>query len=146
MPLAFMKYWKPAAAIALLALSFGAGWQTNGWRMGEKIENAKAEQLAAFEKRRSELLAAHAEQQERDQAARVALSRDLEAARSDAARLAAEVETLRLTPSSPVIERVLVPGDCESGQPEVVLANPFSDDFVRLWNESALAARSPTPE
>lgn len=34
---------KAAIAVVLLAAAFGAGWTANGWRLGEKMESARAD-------------------------------------------------------------------------------------------------------
>lgn len=138
-PLALTKSWKPIVAIASAALVFAAGWQVNGWRLKNEMRKNELALARAYEARRSELLAEYERQAAADEAARLALSRNLEDARTRTALLEEELERTRLTPNPAAVrvERVLVPGDCANDQPEVVLANPFTADFVRLWNQSA---------
>ena len=50
-------------ALAIAAAGFGAGWQTNGWRLNEKIAEAKAEQLQTDKKALADMT------EERDQKA-----------------------------------------------------------------------------
>ena len=134
------------AAVAV-SLIFGAGWKINGWRLNAKFAKTQEAVIADYEERQRELNEQAREQAARDETAREALSRDLQESRARTLALETELETIQLTPIDPVIERVLVPGDCTNDQPEVVLANPFSDDFVRLWNQSGEPpAGSPTPE
>ena len=134
------------AAVAA-GLIFGLGWKVNGWRLNAKFAKTQAAVIANYEERQRQLNEEAAEQARVDEAARLALSRDLEESRARTTALETELESIQLTPVDPVIERVLVPGDCTNDQPEVVLANCFTDDFVRLWNDSSRPpAGSPTPE
>jgi len=128
------------AGVAVVLL-FGAGWQVNGWRLNAKFAKSEAAAVAAFEERRAELLAEYKEKARRDQTARLALQEALDTNRTKTASLEEELARTTLTPTAPHIERVLIPGDCDNGQPTVVIANPFTDDFVRLWNDSAADSR-----
>jgi len=133
---------------AAIAIGFGGGWQVNGWRLNSKMAKMQVDTIKVYEERQKVLNQEFAEQIERDTTARMALSQRLQQTRTKAAGMERELETLRLSPTSPRIETVLVPGDCDAGQKEVVVANPFSDDFVRLWNSSAtgaIAGEAPTP-
>lgn len=135
--LVFTKYWKPIAASAFAVLLFAAGWKASSVRWEAKVLKAEQKAQIAYEAARDRLFQEWDTQRIADEAARVALSQQLSDARTQTSQLEEELRSVRLTPVEPVIETVLVPGDCESGQPEVVLANPFSPDFVRLWNDSA---------
>lgn len=37
-----ISYWKPLALVAALLCAFAAGWLSNGWRLGQQIEQQKA--------------------------------------------------------------------------------------------------------
>jgi hypothetical protein len=121
------------------AVGFGGGWFTNGWRWEAKFADAQLAAVQTYETMQKELNAKFAEQVERDTTARMALSRNLRESRAHAQSVLEELETLRLSPNSPQIETILVEQECRDDQtrPAVVIANPFNDDFVRLWNSSA---------
>jgi hypothetical protein len=38
-----LKYWKLLGAVALIAVAFGAGWQANGWRLGEQVADLQGQ-------------------------------------------------------------------------------------------------------
>ncbi|MDN6874070.1 lysis system i-spanin subunit Rz [Pseudomonas citronellolis] len=40
-----LSYWKPLALVAVLLCAFASGWLSNGWRLGQQIE----QQQAAFQ-------------------------------------------------------------------------------------------------
>jgi hypothetical protein len=126
--------------VASIGIGFGSGWMVNGWRWEAKFAEMQSATIQVYEKKQKELNAQFAEQLERDTTARMALSQMLQQTRSKAASLEIELETLSLSPSSPQIETVVLAGECKNGeeQPAVVIANPFSPDFVRLWNTSAI--------
>lgn len=136
---------KVSAVIGVVALGIGftGGWKTNGWRLGEQIADQKAAVHQAYEEKRTALLAEFTVQLEQDATARLALSQDLRNSQAREAGLLKEVETLQLSKSDPliVVETVVetitevVEGECIAT--DIVIANPFSNDFVRLWNESA---------
>lgn len=125
--------------VASIGIGFGGGWMVNGWRWEAKFAEMQSATIQVYEKKQKELNAQFAEQLERDTTARMALSQMLRQTRTKAAGMERELETLKLTPSSPQIETVIQAGECKNGQdkPAVVIANPFSPDFVRLWNTSA---------
>ena len=127
------------AAAVVASVAFGAGWSVNGWRLNAIFNKAQVAATEEFDRRQKALYEEHAKQLERDTLARVALSRRLQESRSTTAELTRKLESVQLSPKSPVIKTVIQPGECKDGQitPEVVLANPFSPDFVRLWNTSA---------
>lgn len=145
---------KVSAVIGVVALGIGftGGWKVNGWRLGEQIADEKAAVHQAFEIKRTELFAEFTVQREKDVTARLALSQDLRKSQAREAGLLKEVETLQLSKSDPqiVVETVVetitevVQGECIAT--EIVIANPFSNDFVRLWNESSSGAGAGSPE
>lgn len=136
---------KVSAVIGVFALGIGftGGWKTNGWRLGEQIADEKAAVHQAYEEKRTALLAEFTVQLEQDATARLALSQDLRNSQAREAGLLKEVETLQLSKPDTliVVETVVetltevVEGECIAT--DIVIANPFSNDFVRLWNESA---------
>jgi len=145
---------KVSAVIGVVALGIGftGGWKVNGWRLGEQIADEKAAVHQAFEIKRTELFAEFTVQREKDVTARLALSQDLRKSQAREAGLLKEVETLRLSKPDTeiVVETVVetrtveVEGECVATS--VVIANPFSNDFVRLWNESASGSGTRSPE
>lgn len=109
---------------ALLVLgAFGGGWQISAWRYGSKIDAMRASRAeavaSAVAAREQELRRRLLEQQRRAEEATRALSRRLQEVddqrRVFEERLASKPETL--------IKEVF--RDAE---------NPFSADFVRMWN------------
>lgn len=123
--------------VTLLGAVFTAGWQFNGWRLKAKMAERETEIAAAYEQRRAELLSEYGRQARADEEAIATLVRRLAANRQATNQLEEELRNIQLTPDDPIVERVIVPGDCENDQPEIVIANPFTPDFVRLWNQSA---------
>lgn len=59
MPIWLVRWWKPLAVVALVALAYGGGWLTNGWRLGKRAAEAEASQakadLAEFKKQADRL-------------------------------------------------------------------------------------------
>lgn len=151
MVLAFMKNWKLIGALVISVGLFVSGWLVNGWRLGEQIANQKVEVALAYEAKRTELLAEYTVLQEKDTTARLALSRTLAATRAREAGLLKELDDLKLLP--PVVEikveRVVetvtevVDGECTATT--TVIANPFSAEFVRVWNASADGSSAGNP-
>jgi hypothetical protein len=133
-----MSKFKMIAVISVGALAIGTtgGWKMNGWRLEAKYAKTQAAVISQYEERQKELNSKFAEQMKKDATARMALSQGLADSRSKAARLLEKLENQQISQTNPTIEKVLIPGDCNAGQPEVVLANPFGDDFVKLWNDS----------
>jgi hypothetical protein len=90
--LPFLTLW-PYALAGLLA--FGAGWTTNGWRLGAELSDLKTTQAQAAEKGISDVRdAENAFRQRAEAAARAAQSRN-GALSADAANARAESERLR---------------------------------------------------
>jgi len=100
---------KVIVALVALASAFGAGWKTNGWRLGEKIETARADAAEAREKQ------AHADE--------AALDAVIEAAYQKTKK--------RETRTRTVIKEVT---RYVESQPD---ACPLDTDWVRIHNLSA---------
>lgn len=141
--------WKIIAGAAAIAAIFGAGWQTNGWRYEAQYRDAEKEIFEQIEERRAELLAEFETTRQADDVARAALTSDLAGLRSRNTELQAQIQTASLAKTEPEVQiqwrdRVVREETDELCGPPV-LANPFSLDFVRLFNESADQRSGPVP-
>lgn len=125
------KYWKIGAIAIVL---FGA------FMAGKKWEEAKyarerartAEAIAeAITKREQAIREQHQQQVEEDMLARQLLQEDLGLLRLRERDLLARIDELSLVKP---VSQVVIEGCTED---EEIIANPFSDDFVRLWNDSS---------
>ena len=116
------------------AVGFGAGWAVNGWRLEAKFAEAQVAAIETYKGLQKEVNERFVAQAKVDMATRIALAEELLATRSYTEELERELESVTLTAKTPRIEQVLTDGECGA---KVVIANPFSDDFVRLWNASA---------
>lgn len=130
-------------SLKLIGASIGAallimlGWYANGVRWENKYQARELELSQAYDKKRDELMAKWEAQREADQVARSDLIQSLESVRDFSATLQTELRRTRLTPTTPRVERM----ECSDEGTPVAIANPFSGDFVRLWNDSAAGQR-----
>lgn len=135
MPLLFIKkYWKFAALAIVL---FGAFTVGKRWEAA-KYEKERADMATAVSKaiiaREKQIRIEHQAQLVVDTTARESLQTDLATLRTRERDLLGMVDELSLVKT---ITTVVVEG-CENNEEgqRVVLANPFTDDFVQLWNEA----------
>ena len=126
-----LKYWKVGAIALILFGSFMAGkkWEASKYAR-ERARTAEAVAVA-ITKREQVIREQHRQQSEEDALAREILQEDLTLLRLREKDLLARVDQLKLVKPAAT---VVVQGCTEDDE---IIANPFSDDFVRLWNESA---------
>ncbi|ANI16647.1 lysis protein [Pseudomonas nitroreducens] len=67
----WLSYWKPLALVAALLCAFASGWLSNGWRLGQQIE----QQQAAFQADLSTINLATAKAQQEANEQRQALAK-----------------------------------------------------------------------
>jgi len=116
---------------SLLAVALGAGvagWQVNGWRLSSAAARDKARADRAFAAELDKRLAAYRIKVTTLEAHSAELNTELEALRTAHSALQQEIDHVPLLPP-PV-------GAC-------AVRNPFSDDFVRLWNAAAAQRGEP---
>ena len=70
----WISYWKPVALVVALLCAFAAGWFSNGWRLGQKIE----QQQAAFQADLSTINLATAKAQQEANEQRQALAKTVQ--------------------------------------------------------------------
>jgi hypothetical protein len=135
MPAMILKYWKFGAVGILLMGAFlmGQRWEQAAY---EKERTSAAEAIAvAISTREKAIRAEHQAQLAADAEARSALAFDLAGLRTRERELVSRIDELNLVKP---ITNLVVEGCTEDEEGlRVVLANPFSDDFVRVWNESS---------
>lgn len=125
------KYWKLGAIAIILFASFMAGkrWEEAKYAR-ERARTAEAV-AEAITKREQAIREQHRQQVEEDTRAREILQEDLSLLRLRERDLLARIDQLSLVKP---VSQVVIEGCTED---EEIIANPFSDDFVKLWNESA---------
>lgn len=128
----FLKNWKLFAALGLATALFLGGWYTNGWRWEAKFADAAIAATQEYEAIQQKLNAEFAAQLEVDENARRKLAAALKSTRTHASALEKEARSLRLTQSR-IPDETSPTGECNVE----TIHNPFSDNFVRLWNASA---------
>ena len=123
------KHWKPVAVAVVLLAAFVAGWRINGDRWEAKVATERAERQTAVTEavlaREVELRKAWNADLRVATAVAVALESDLAEIRVRNSALSAEIDTRSLVKPTVI--------SCDTTG-ETVNANPFSDDFVDLWN------------
>ena len=131
------KYWKLGAIAIVLFATFMAGkkWEEAKYAR-ERARTAEAI-AEAITKREQAIREQHRKQVEEDALARELLQEDLGLLRLRERDLLSQINQLSLVKPA---TQVVIEGCTED---EEIIANPFSDDFVRLWNESA---RPPTTD
>ena len=131
------KHWRIIAVAVALCVVFGAGWKVNGWRWESRVESERAARqeaiTAAVVQREAELREAFRVQQDAADAVARGLARDLHALRDRNDALQAEIDTAPLT--QPLATDVTCT-DNETGEIREVQPNPFSGNFVDLWNRA----------
>lgn len=131
----FRQYGKYIAVVVFLVVIFYGGmrYERNKYERKElELAQEVAEQIAQRER---EIRDEYAKQQEVDAEARLTLQRDLATIRQREKHLLEQLRTAELVKPADkvVVERIKeIPGECPQ-----VIANPFSDDFVRLWNDAS---------
>lgn len=129
------KNWKIIAVIAVVVATFGAGWKANGWRLESKYEGEEAKRQAAItaeiQRLEAELRREYVLQLEKVEEINDALSAEITHIRITNDALSAEINaTTTLVKSTADVTCI----DNETGIAHEAQPNPFSDDFVRLWN------------
>jgi hypothetical protein len=133
--LPLVKQFKTPLLYALLAaVVFGAGWKVNGWRLESRYESEAADRAREVATAVSEAVEASRQEYLIDLQQVIdindALHTDLAEIRSANDALSAEIETAPLVTSSVTCT------DNETGEVLEEQPNPFTDDFVRLWNDA----------
>lgn len=139
--LALLGNWKLIAAGAAVIAIFLAGWNINGTRWESKWNKAILDRQEAVDELRAEMRAEFEAQRDVDDVARRQLAVNLTTLRAQNQRLETELDDAQLTKTPDEVrivwrDRVIreeVDGACEAP----VLANPFTSDFARLFNDSA---------
>ena len=133
------KHWKVSAVVALVIVVFFAGWKVNGDRWEAKVAKERADRAEAVAlavaEREAELHARFKEQQLVTQNIALALQQELDRVNIEFAQTNAALDTARLvkpveTTCTTVNETGVVTHETQP--------NPFSDDFVNLWNDPGL--------
>ena len=137
---ALLGQWKLIAAVAGVAGLFFAGWTVNGWRWESRIADAERQHAADVREAQARVRAEWDAQRLIDEANRDGLNSDLERLRNVNTRLNQELADAQLVKPETVIEtqwrdRVVTEEVEVCGPP--TLANPFSAQFVGLFNDSA---------
>ena len=132
--------WKLIAGAALVVSAFLAGWNVNGTRWESKWNAALVGRAQAVQEERDRLQGEFELQRSVDDNARRQLADDILALRTSNERLEEELGDARLTktPDQVVTEfrdRVIREEVEICSAP--TLANPFTVDFARLFNDSA---------
>lgn len=130
---ALRKHWKLLAGAAAILAVFFAGWYVNGVRWENRMMDAREKRtqavLDAVQEARDEMVDRFKLQVAlRDRHADV-LTADLAAIREENTALAAEIESAGLI--KPELITCDITGDKIDEPP-----NPFSDNFVDLWNDA----------
>lgn len=137
---------KNTLVVAVMCLVIGGmvGWFVNGWRLEAAFGRAQNAALQEYERISKEQRTEWEAQAKRDQDARIALSAKLRQARATADDLRDQVNTANLTAPAPEIAALPECPTHEQVQTVLDNHNPFSRDFVGLWN-SASRGVSPGP-
>lgn len=124
------RHWKLGVGALLVLGAFGTGWKVNGWRY-EAAEADRQAEIARVVAERTEALRAEYEALQRfsDRNAEMYESR-ITLLRRHSDELETELESATL--SKPIT--------CEKADADTPpgASNPFSADFVRLWNAGSL--------
>jgi hypothetical protein len=130
-----LKYWKFGAIGVLL---FGAFMVGKKWEMAKyEKERARAAEavVMAITAREKVIRDEHQAQLALDAEARTALAFDISNLRARERDLVIQINELNLVKP---IQDLRIEGCTEHEEgTTLVLANPFSSDFVRVWNESS---------
>ena len=138
--LALLGNWKLIAAGAAVIAIFLAGWNINGTRWESKWNKAVLDRQEAVDELHAEMRAEFEAQRDVDDVARRQLAVNLTTLRAQNQRLETELDDAQLTKTPDEVriewrDRVIreEAGACIAP----VLANPFTADFARLFNDSA---------
>jgi hypothetical protein len=133
MALGFITKLKSTAVIVGVAsaVSFGAGWSVNGWRLEAKFAEAQIAAIEEWKNQQAILIEKHTAQVKRDTTARIALSATISESRAKTRQLQESLK--RATLAKPKPEILTIQGECNAQ----IDFNPISDQFVSLWNSSA---------
>lgn len=132
-----LKHWKLVLVVVMVGAAFETGrrWSASSY---EKERAAAATAVAeAIQKREQAIRELHQAQLELDAAARENLQNDLATLRRRELDLLLRIDELEFV--KPIAD-VVVEGCTEDDE---IIANPFTADFVSLWNE---AGRPPATE
>ncbi len=134
MPIWILKYWKWIGMGALLLGAFvmGQRWEAAAYEK-ERADTAQAV-VQAIQLREAEIRSQHLIQVEADAEARTTLQSDLAAIRQREQELMTRVHDLSLVKPIPEIR---IEGCFENEDTTVVIGNPFTLDFVSLWNDTS---------
>lgn len=141
--------WKLIAGAVAITAVFGAGWTVNGWRYEAEYREAEREIFDEIAERRAALVAEFEDLRQVDDLARSIMATDLVDMRARNDALQAEIETASLVKTEPQVviqwrDRVVREESDEICGPPV-LANPFSVEFVQLFNKSTDQRGRPMP-
>lgn len=129
-------YWKPLAVVAILCSAFFTGWKVNGWRLETHYEAERNERARIVQKATQEALdnlrADYEKQLLEANGLATSLSAEIAAIRQTNEALSAEIDSSTTLVKSSDITCT----DNETGLVQNETQNPFSDDFVRLWNDA----------
>lgn len=128
-------HWRKLAGIGALVVVFAAGWTVNGWRYESQIEEeraARAEAVAeAVAKREAELIERLQGQRKATEAVSLRLSERIDELLTENADLLSDINT------APLVKPREVPCvDLDTGEEHASQPNPFSAEFVLLWNRA----------
>lgn len=126
-----LPWWRIGAALALLALLAGAGWQVNHWRVHAGQAAAAEQQLKTYGEAVAARDAATKERIEQDEAARSDLAQQLAAAQTALGELARQHFPATVT------HEVRQPDGTRCAVPRI------SPEWVRNWNGTAAAGSPP---
>jgi hypothetical protein len=114
--------------LAVTLAAGAAGWQVNGWRLGKAALALEAKRDRAFQAEVDRQVSEWKVKNDNVAAENVKLAGDLDNLRKRYNSLDQEIRHANLLPPTPV-------GTC-------AVRNPFSDEFVRLWNAAGEGSRS----
>lgn len=138
--MAFLGPYKMIAAVAGVAVVFFAGWTVNGWRWESRVADAERRHSQDVREARQQVFDEWDAQRVIDNASRVTLTEDLALLEQVNKRLEMELDDAQLVKPITVVEerwreRVIREESETCGPP--VLANPFTTEFARLFNDSS---------
>ncbi len=130
---ALLANWKILVAVGGALALFGTGWTVNGWKHDAAMKRAETAHQQDVREAQAKVFAEWDEQRKKDDARRTALTKDLNRLKVVNSRLQTEVSDAQLVKPITVVEERWRETGCEAP----VLANPFTADFARLFNQSA---------
>jgi C4-dicarboxylate-specific signal transduction histidine kinase len=136
--------WIRIALLAGIAVSiFGLGYMYSDKQHAEHEADVQKQITAAVVAKEKKLREEFRARLDVERAARTMLENDLFAIRANRDQL---IEAVRLAQLTKPVSAITVEGCMESDDENVrvVLGNPFTDDFVRLWNDASRGRLSGT--